>query len=363
MVQRHLELRKGTGNNGVETEIDRESGDARGCPTCRTIISTMVCPKCGAAQPEFAVECASCGIVFSKWGRRENNTSPGGQQFHEEELRPAPAPATARNFEDIDAVTDGRIGRRELMILVPGLIAAIIVYSLPFLRFVISAMVTLFHEFGHAVAGWLLGHPSLPAFDFVYGGGITPRGEFRVSIAVAIAGAFAYAGWRYRRNRRTLAVLASAFLPWLFIVSSEWRREMVIAAAGHTTELILAAIFFYMALANVGWRIPEVERPLGAFVAFFVTINSIMFALRLRNDPDYLAWYGEGKGGALMNDLESIALDMRIHFNAVHVTIGTVAGWLILFSFIPFGIALLWYFYRSHCHRIVGSLLQPQPQG
>jgi len=37
----------------------------------------------------------------------------------------------------------------------------------------------------------------------------------------------------------------------------------------------------------------------------------MMFAMRLRSDVDFLAWYREGKGGALMNDLEVVALDLK----------------------------------------------------
>jgi hypothetical protein len=222
----------------------------------------------------------------------------------------------------------------------------------------VRALVTLFHELGHAVVGWILGHPSIPAFDFVYGGGLTSRGEFRLSIAVAIAGAFGYLAWRFRRNRRTLIALASTFLVWLFFVSAEWRRDLAVSAAGHLSEFILAAIFFYMALAGIGFKLPEIERPLAAFAAFFVTINAIMFARDLRNDPDILALYKEGKGGALMNDLESVALDLKIHLGAVKMDIETVAGWLIAFSIVPFAVALIWYFNRARCHAIVRSLLE-----
>ncbi len=305
----------------------------------------MNCPSCGAEQQDFAVECARCGIVFSKWVAPQFTRKAKLEREHQ------------RVEKALFRPQDGRIGRAELLVLVPGLIAAIVVYAIPFLRLVASALVTLFHELGHAVVGWIFGYPSIPAFDFTYGGGITPRGEFHVTIALAIAAGFGYLAYRYRRNKHTLTVLGTVFLIWLFFVTSEWRREIVISAAGHASELILAAIFFYMALAGVGFRMPEIERPLGAFMAFFVTINSIMFAHRLRNDPDFLEWYREGKAGALMNDLESVALDLRIHLGAVKVEIGTVAGWLIAFSIVPFAVAMGWHFYRSRCHAVARLIL------
>jgi hypothetical protein len=314
----------------------------------------MHCPKCGFEQPAGSGECARCGIVFSKW--HEGEELPPAIS-HAGVAPPAPVAQSIAAGDLDDDVPDGRIGRKELTILGSGLAAAAVIYVLPFTRFIFSALVTLFHELGHAVVGWLLGHPSLPAFDFVYGGGFTHMGEFHLSIAVAIAAAIAFGGWTFRRNARTLVVLGVIALIWLFFVSAEWRRELAVASAGHAFEFILASIFFYQALAGVGWQIPELERPLGAFAAFFVQIHSMLFAFRLRNDADFLALYREGKGGALMNDLEVVALDLNIYLG-FNPGIRGVAGMLIVFSFVPFTVALIWYLFRSRSHRFVVSLLQ-----
>lgn len=307
----------------------------------------MNCPNCTAQRDEFAFECGSCGIVFSKW------IAPEFQRQAKESARIRP-----REVSLFPA--DGRIGPAELKILIPGLILAVFVYNVPLLRAGFRALVTLFHEFGHAVVGWTMGYPSIPAFDFVYGGGVTPHGEFRLSIVLAIAAGFAYAGWIYRRNQRTLIALGAIFLVWLLFVSAEWRRQFIFIAGGHIAELILAAIFFYMALTGIGFKVPVLERPLGAFVAFFVTINSIGFARQLRNDPDFLAWYREGKGG-MLNDLEHIALDTRLHMGAVNTDIPNVAAWLMVFSVIPFAVVLFWYFNRERCQRTLAELLKTEP--
>jgi len=140
-------------------------------------------------------------------------------------------------------------------------------------------------------------------------------------------------------------------------VSNDWRRETAIAAAGHAAEVIFAAIFFYMALSGVGWRIPEIERPLGAFVAFFVQIQTMSFAWKLFHDPDAIAVYREGKGGALMTDLEVVALNLHIHLG-INTSIEGMAKLLFLFSFVPIPIAIVWYLYRSRWHRLGQELLQ-----
>ncbi len=257
-------------------------------------------------------------------------------------------------FEE-ERVADGRIGSAEWKILGVGLLAAIGVYAVPFLRFVFSALVTLFHELGHAVMGWLMGYPSIPAFDFVYGGGLTHHGGFQIAIALAIAGAFGYGLWLFRENRKSMAIVAVLCIVWLFFVTSEWRRELAFAAAGHLSEFILAGVLFYKALSGSGWHWPDVERPLGAFVAFFVQIHSTHFALRLLRDASFLEEYRRGKGGALMNDLESVALDLNIRLG-FDPGIEGVTRALLVFSALPIVVALIWYLQRARWHRVLRAL-------
>lgn len=297
----------------------------------------MDCPKCGHPAPFGTLECESCGVIFAKVSHSRTFVPPPLVAYEEER------------------VSDGRVGPRELKLLAFGLGAAILAYVFPLTRYLLSVVVTLFHELGHAVAGWLFGYPSIPAFDLMYGGGLTHYGEFKLSIAVGIACGFGYLGWLFRQNRKSVALVVAAFAAWLLIVISPWRRELVMAGAGHLAEFILAAILFYKALAGVGWRNPTFERPLGAFVAFFVQIHSTLFAWRLRHDAEFLAWYRRGKGDALMNDLESIALDIQIRYGFAPQVEG-VAKWLLVFSVLPTVVALVWYFERARWHRVLRAL-------
>lgn len=296
----------------------------------------MPCAKCGFDNVRGATECARCGVVFAKLTRE--------------------MPIQIKPYViDEERIEDGRIGRAEVKILGTGLAIAIVVYAIPFTRFVFSAIVTLFHELGHAIAGWVLGYPSLPAFDFVYGGGFTHMGQFRLSVAVAVALGFAYLLWLFRENRRSMTIVAVVFGIWLVFVTKEWRRELAVASAGHAFEFVLAGIFFYKSLSGNGWKNADFERPLGAFIAFFVQIHSTLFAWRLVTDPDYLSWYREGKGGALMNDLEVVALDLQIYL-AFNPGIIGVAKMLLMFSVLPTVIALIWYFERARWHRVLRAL-------
>jgi RNA polymerase subunit RPABC4/transcription elongation factor Spt4 len=293
------------------------------------------CPRCTFAVPEEAEECPRCGVIFAKW---------------------QPRPVITRDDEQ---AADGRIARRELRILGIGLAVAIVIYAIPFLRFIFSTLETLFHELGHAVVAWLLGHPAIPAFDFMFGGGFTHQGAFHLPIALAVAAVFAWLGWRLRGNARGLVALGVIVAIWLVCVSADWRRETVIASAGVAFEFILAGILFYQALAGVGWRMPEIERPLGAFIAFFVQFNAMLFPWRLLHDPDFLAAYQEGKGGAIMNDLEVVALNLHIH-TPLNPGIKGLAVALSIFSFVPISVALAWYLNREKAHRVLKSLLSAE---
>jgi hypothetical protein len=237
-----------------------------------------------------------------------------------------------------------------------GAIAAAGAHLVPPVAFLLRPLVTLLHELGHAATAWLLGCPAVPAFDFVYGGGVTHHQYFKLPLGILIGAVWVWLGWTFRRNPRTLALIGLAAAVWLIAISSEWRREVVIASMGHGGELILAAILLYMALAGVGWRMPEIERPLGAFAAFFVQFQTMGFAWRLRHDDAFLAWYRDGKGGAMMNDLEVMALDLRIWTGAA-LSIEQVAGWLLAFSLVPPAVALLLYVCRDRVRTLTRSLL------
>jgi len=296
----------------------------------------MDCPKCGHDAPDGALECERCGVILAKASLSRT---------------PIPRPYVVEE----ERIADGRMGPAEWKVLGFGLVAAIVAYAIPFTRFVFSAIVTLFHELGHAVAGWLFGYASLPAFDLVYGGGLTHYGPFRLSIAFAIGCVFAYLAWLFRENRKSLGIVAALFLIWLFFVTREWRRELALGVAGHLSELILAGILFYKALAGVGWKAPTFERPLGAFVAFFVQIHSTLFAWCLLHDSAFMEWYRRGKGGALMNDLESVALDLQIWLG-IEPGIEGVTRALLFFSVLPTIVALVWYFERARWHRVLRAL-------
>lgn len=112
-------------------------------------------------------------------------------------------------------------------------------------------------------------------------------------------------------------------------------------------------------MAGIGVRNPPLERPLAAFVAFVVQMFTMRFLWQLRSSDEFLASYREGKGGALMNDLEVIALDLHIH-TPFNPGIQKLAGMLFFFSLLPMTIAVLWFVRRSRVHQFFGRLRRLQ---
>jgi len=286
----------------------------------------VICPRCGFDNHDFAVECARCGVVFSKLSSQSSAPSVATGFSPSDRLKPVPHLASKT------------LGSYEIKILIFGAIAAAVAQFFWVTRAALGALKTLFHEIGHALVAWLLGHPSIPAFDFMFGGGLTHYGEFHVSLALAVGAGILYLGWRLRRNTAAATAVGVVFLVWLVLVTKAWRRETAMASAGVIFELVLAAVFLYMAIAAVGWRAPEIERPLAVMIAFFMQFSSWIFALDLIRDSDFLEIYKQGKGGALMNDLEVIALNLRIYLG-IEATIPGLAKLLLLFSFVPLSVA------------------------
>lgn len=361
----------------------------------------MNCPRCAAPRPAGAVECPRCGVVYAKATRTaELPPPPPDQRFSGDDGEPpgppAPPPpeiapgrsaaarrAAASGLPDLapegpfpvpppagrrspsaqvvvlEEVADGRFGPYETKLLLGGLAGGLLLAFVPGIGFPFRALVTLLHEIGHAAAGWILGHPSLPAFDFVYGGGLTSYGQFNRGLALLIAAGFIALGWFYRRNPKTLVLLGVLFLLWIYGVSAARRREWILSGAGHFGELVFAAVFLYRALAGVGWKNPTVERPLGSGIAFFVVGNSLQFCWRLRNDAGFLAWYREGKGGALMNDLEQIALDVQAWTGAAPGIEG-VAGLLMILTLLAPIVAIALFLVRARVHGIWMVLRDPE---
>ena len=131
----------------------------------------------------------------------------------------------------------------------------------------------------------------------------------------------------YRRNLRTVGVLTG--LTCLYALSAFTPiHEVLNLFMGHGTELIIAGIFLYRGLSGFA-VVHAVERPLYAFLGFFVLFSDLRFAWRLLTDPVHRYLYEEAKGGGHWMDFSRIAEQY------LRVDLSVVAVFFLLCCFLP----------------------------
>jgi hypothetical protein len=210
------------------------------------------------------------------------------------------------------------------------------------------------HELGHAVSGWIFGYPSVPAFDFRYGGGLTSHEKRQIALlAVAYVGLGAAF---YRCRRHPPAVIALGVLTGVYTLAAFTElHEILIVFMGHGFELLFAGIFFYRALSGASVKL-AIERPLYAMLAFFIVLGDMRFAWGLIHDPGERAMYEEAKGGGHWMDFSVLA---EQHFGT---ELQTVAGLFFIACLLPLIAGWLVFRYREHILAFVWRLLPVEPE-
>jgi hypothetical protein len=189
--------------------------------------------------------------------------------------------------------------------LILGGALALVVYLVPLLRFVFHTLITLVHELGHTLVAWAFGIPAIPAFDFVYGGGVTLQQGRSTGLTILIYVAFAALAYWLRENRGYLVALA-VWVSGYTLVAFTPLHEAIEIAMGHGSELVFAGIFLYRALTGAACRVP-LERPLNAFCGLFILLSDAVFAVSLLTNAASVADYEAAKGGGHWMDFSRLA--------------------------------------------------------
>ncbi|MDO8736882.1 MAG: hypothetical protein Q7K29_07340 [Thermoleophilia bacterium] len=209
-----------------------------------------------------------------------------------------------------------------------GFAGALFVSLIPFLQYIFSFFSILVHEMGHALAGWLFGYPSIPSFDFYYGGGVTLHQSRFLFLNGVVFLLFAVLGYMVRRSRVMLALVAAAAGVYAMLAITFW-HEVLIIGLGHGTELIIAGIFIYRA-ASGSSILQSAERPVYAFIGFLVVIQNIVFNYSLVTSNSFRFEYEYAKGGMEMDY-------SRLAYEYMHTSLANVAAlFLILAIATPF---------------------------
>lgn len=238
----------------------------------------------------------------------------------------------------------GQIDKETLKSLGIGFSIFIVVIIFPFFSFIFHYIITLVHELGHAIFGWLFGYFSLPAFDFVYGGGITIHQEQNSVLLIIVYALFAWLLFTFRRNRGTFLILFT-LVGFYTLAAFTSFHQFLILFMGHGAELIFGGLFLYRALSGSAIAV-KAERTLYAFLAFFIFYKDIRFAYDLTYSPIMRQEYAAAKGGGHWMDFSRIANEF------LHVSLSTVAAVFMLFCLIAPVLGYLSFRHRSRLSQI-----------
>lgn len=208
-----------------------------------------------------------------------------------------------------------------------GLGLALLTEAVPFLRVLVGYFVVLAHELGHALAGWLFGQPSIPAFDFTYGGGVTSHLERSPALVALVYAGLGFLAWIFRGNGASLALtllVAGGYTALLCTAGA----EVFTIAMGHGGELLIATLFLHRAASGRAVQ-HGAERPLYAWLGLHVVLHDLRFAWGLVTSDFAREVYADAKGGGHWMDFSRLANEF------LGVSLETVAGVFLLLCLLP----------------------------
>ncbi|MBI4782014.1 MAG: hypothetical protein HY785_11950 [Oscillatoriophycideae cyanobacterium NC_groundwater_1537_Pr4_S-0.65um_50_18] len=253
---------------------------------------------------------------------------------------PAPIPRRDRLATPIDAA-----GWKTLA---ASFVLASLLMASQQLTFLVSPLLIIVHELGHASLAWLFGYAALPAFDFMYGGGITMQTTDRIPLLLfGICSGFAYLCYRYRHNDLTSRLLLGGAIAYGFCALTQV-HTLLIVAMGHGFELLFAGIFLYRALSGWGCR-QSIERPLYGMLGLFTVFYNVRFAYRLLTDAEEQGIYQMGKGNLLDHDFVRLAIDyFNVDLSRIVTVflICTIATPIVTFLLFRYRVVMLYLFSR-----------------
>jgi len=213
---------------------------------------------------------------------------------------------------------------------------ALLTELLRFLQVLVGYFVVLVHELGHSLAGWLFGYPSIPAFDFQYGGGVTSHQQQVPLLVGLVYAALVCLLWVFRRNRSSFGVVALVTGGYTLLLVTDG-ADIVMLAMGHCAELLFAALFIHRAVSGRACR-HAAERPLYAWIGFHIVLHDLRFAWGLVSSSFQRELYAEAKGGGHWMDFSRLANEY------LGVSLETVAFAFLLLCLLPpvLGLAATW---------------------
>lgn len=313
-------------------------------------VFTWKCPQCGVPQTHKYDECPQCGVIISKIRNGEDPAICRSQV-------PGPEKSGEMEFgqEENNEVTSDDLFTRSLdgsclRTVGIGLAIAIVIQAFCLPKWIFDVFKTLVHEMGHAIFGWIFAYPSLPAFDVIWGGGVTVHMERSNVLLVVIYCGLAGLIYVYRKNPRTVMLLAVVAAIHVAAVLTKF-HSLIIVFMGHGTELLIAALFIYRALSGSAVVHPA-ERPLYAALGFFIVISDLVMSYQLLTNYAMRSEYLSAKGDDCEMDFIRISRD---HLN---VKFSTVVGFFFICTILTPVLGYLGFRYERYVHYAIAKLWQ-----
>lgn len=280
------------------------------------------CPKCGFENLSDVFECARCGIIFERFhAQRERRHDDHDAIFEAPSEEPA-VRGTLYTPPDPSLVVEPEIaayplelddsGKQALMV---GAVLGILGYIIPIFRWILQYMITLVHEMGHAGMSWFLGFPAIPAFDFVYGGGVTMHQDrsYMLCLAIMVLISVPFAkGYKQPRVVGTWIVVLGI---WCLMAFTGF-TEVLFLTMGHGAEVLWVILCVYRGLS--GWGVVQaMERPLYIMLAVNTWIHGLVFGAKLMVSESFKASYGAAKGGGNWMDFDRLGFQTGLGLELV----------------------------------------------
>lgn len=200
---------------------------------------------------------------------------------------------------------------------------------------------TMFHEVGHVIFNWLYGYPSLPAFDFVHGGGFAPSWDRSWIVQIGVWGGLGYLLYIFYQERHMVLFFALGGFVAVGVLTSlfETLREAIVLFMGIGSSAVVGSLFMARGYHNVLLTRPA-ERWLNPFIGMHMVYGQIMIGWKLMYDPYFTQFYTAQKGGHRFGDLH------RIQDSFYGLSIDVVCWLVILFSLIATAVSMfaLWFY-------------------
>lgn len=285
-----------------------------------TDVSAERCPACGQIpSPPGRAHCGMCGTPLGRLGPKMG-LGPGAAAGPS----PTPPAATARAAGIHRATPEPLSVRAQgLQFLLIGIPIAYLFSVTPMVQFMGWFLASLFHEFGHSVAGWFMGFPSVPAIS-LSGHAAAVHGEAMLIVRVAsFAAALGALRWMWSGPKFIGAACALAAVYALLIFTR--LGEVLFLTSGHLGEFAAGGLCLWRALSDDACH-HKAERLAYAMLGWFLVGRNVSLGFGLAFSAGARAEYAGNGSFGLVNDYLRLANDeLGVQVSTVGFTMGALA--------------------------------------